>query len=26
MEGDNIGRFLDGETEYEIYEMGLYPH
>ncbi len=26
MEGDNIERFLDGETEYEIYEMGLYPH
>ncbi|MGB5421397.1 MAG: hypothetical protein WBN03_04515 [Desulfobacterales bacterium] len=26
MEGDTIEKFLDGETEYEIYEMGLYPH
>ena len=26
LEGDNIEKFLDGETEYEIYEMGLYPH
>ena len=22
----NIAEYLDGDTEYEIYEMGLYPH
>ena len=23
---EQINEYLDGETEYEIYEMGLYPH
>ena len=26
MEGDNLEKYLDGETQSEIYEMGLYPH
>lgn len=26
MEGDKIAKYLDGDTTYEIYEMGLYPH
>jgi len=25
-EDERIKEFLDGETVYEIYEMGLYPH
>jgi heme-degrading monooxygenase HmoA len=23
---EKINEYLDGETEYEIYEMGVYPH
>jgi len=23
---EKISKFLDGETEYEIYDMGIYPH
>ena len=23
---ENIKKFLDGETEYDAYEMGIYPH
>jgi len=23
---EKINEYLDGETEYEIYEMGAYPH
>ena len=26
IEGQNMEKYLDGETEYEVYEMGLYPH
>ena len=26
MEGDKINKSLDGETQYEIYAMGMYPH
>jgi heme-degrading monooxygenase HmoA len=26
IDGENMEKYLDGETEYEIYEMGLYPH